>query len=1643
MWTCLRVGEASHPGPNQTMQSYVIGCANPTGLLGKAHVASKLPGMQDQRGLWGFSETHLTKRGCEQFQRDLHFATQGKASFLAGHPADYLSQNTGSIGGDSKGVGFLASFPGRPLTHDWDEGIFASARVQVAAYQIGNIWCKCGLAYGFAFNSHIAKTKKQTNTLLASLSTRIVLQSSGPRCILGDWNLTSEDAEHATFWKEQGFFDVQSFAKWKWGRDIQPTYRNKSVIDHIWLSREFAPWIQDVCIDNTWFADHALLFVRLQMPRTRRPAEIWIKPHALPWDAVPDANECPVPSIDGLDVDQTFCTLMHSLEEHVDKALRQTGQPGLVPSQRGRACTTECKLVHSPAPPLKRSKNQDPVIGFVGENWQHFHWFRQLRRLTNLQRLLLSTRCSERIKEVKALWQSIIAAKGFGGGFRHYWFHRASQHAGCIRVLPKQCPTVDEVTGIVINFQKELKALESCLNQHRSAQAKASRIADPTKIFQDLKAPRPLPVQTLIMNTHTEAVDIDDRTITIAPNTLTPGEPVMKDHHVVATEWISDVQFTLHQDVVVDVGDTLHQQEFAADAKALFGQFEDMWMRRWDKHRFVSDETWTPFCNMVTSLVPKPDAYMEHHPISVEQWYAAVRAKKVKTACGPDGITRMDLLKCPKPITVQLLRMIESIESGQPWPRAAMIDLISTLEKVELAHSPNQFRPICVLSGFYRVWASIRTKQLIQWLSKLSPKGLFGNRKGCDTSQLWWNLSVQIETAILEGDPLSGSLGDIVKCFNTLPRIPVFHLLSHLNVPACLIKPWFSAVSQLERRFSILGEVGGGLRSTTGFPEGDPLSICAMMVINIAMDAFLTNEHPGISLLTYVDNIELVGADTQEVIASVDSLRSFCGMLDIELDQPKQMFWSTSPGGRKHLRDTDLVVTYHVRDLGGQMTYCRRHVNKVIQQRIKSMADHWHRMSRSAAPYHRKVQSLLAAAWPKALHGASIVKLGDTHVAKLRTGALKGLGCTNKGINPMLHLSLVHEAKTDPGFYLLWQTVYTFRRNSNPSQVWPILDHLSAQGMRQDPGPCAVLLQRLHSIAWAWHGEGWVTDHDGIRLNLHDSPIQLLKQRLQQAWQAMVATELSTTRSSFAGLQHVDPGFTMEDFEDHSLEDQALLRVVLNGSFYTRDNLVHSGKVETKQCPWCPCIDSVAHRHWSCPFMSEVWGSVEDGLADRVQSMENCTSMHGWFPQLTGSKQWLRSLAALPDRTWEWEVPQTLPAVLHIFTDGSAMYPSQPRIRLASWAFVIADLETDDFVPVARGLVHGILQTVLRGEILAALSALRFMIAMDRDGVLWADNALVVQRIAMYQSGEPPPNNLEPNHDLWADLYEAVHLAGRHLIKCVKVPSHENIDNYTDLIDRWALRGNAAADREATGARNDMPSELFHLWNDLVAEHQQQVHDKLQLHQHFLAVGKRAVMKGSTAPSAPNVDGDTDEEAQEISPVHERTHDDAEIPHVFCPMPEWEMRNESIALGPCGSEVFHWLHTLVNQDDSVTSWVSMYQLLISYQLHVGCWGPAKQGKFWIRSEEFWPQAFSYNFLKQSKFFTQYLKHLGRSFGLVITGSFRRPTCSELIPVWCRCYKMRVSRGMMVRVDECLKRFKSTPFTKMKRDFAMFPVAYDL
>lgn len=553
---------------------------------------------------------------------------------------------------------------------------------------------------------------------------------------------------------------------------------------------------------------------------------------------------------------------------------------------------------------------------------------------------------------------------------------------------------------------------------------------------------------------------------------------------------------------------------------------------------------------------------MPYTPITVSRWRKAVQKKRGSTACGPDGVSKQDLTCLTDEMTQSLIDMFHHIEQGAEWPQAMLTGLITAIEKHPHAHSPSDFRPICVLSLAYRTWASIRTKEILGWLSKFSPEGLIGNRSRKETAHIWWSVASMIEQTWYDDHEVHGCITGIVKCYNCLPRIPVFAIATKMRLPIRILHPWLRVITCLERRFVITGGTGPGLRSTTGFPEGDPLSVAAMYLINLVMFQWVKFMTPSVRLWTFVDNIETTATNPGDALDSLDALKPFCSSLDIELDTAKTVCWATSSEAREYMRMSGCTVIYDTKDLGGQMVFCRRHTNKVVRARAEGLGEYWTRLARSPAPLEQKELSLRVAAWPRALHGISTAIFGQDHLTRLRTRALRSLGWTNKGMHPMLQLSCLSDIRSDPGYWCLWQTVIAFRRFADPLPCFQILDFLiDHPEKRIDPGPCGVLLQRLHHIAWSWHSGGWLTDHQGFQIHLMDSPIQLLKQRLQHGWRAMVGA-IAAERKSMRGLATADFGFTLEAFQRYDTKQKGFLRYALNGSFFTKDKLIHAGLVQ-------------------------------------------------------------------------------------------------------------------------------------------------------------------------------------------------------------------------------------------------------------------------------------------------------------------------------------------------------------------------------------------------------------------------------------------------------------------------------------------------
>lgn len=159
-----------------------------------------------------------------------------------------------------------------------------------------------------------------------------------------------------------------------------------------------------------------------------------------------------------------------------------------------------------------------------------------------------------------------------------------------------------------------------------------------------------------------------------------------------------------------------------------------------------------------------------------------------------------------------------------------------------------------------------------------------------------------------------------------------------------------------------------------------------------------------------------------------------------------------------------------------------------------------------------------------------------------------------------------------------------------------VLDSVS-QGF---PGPSHALLGRLHEINWSWlQTRGCKTT---IFTHVLHTPIQQLTIRLEQGWHAYVGG-LRNQHRSMQALERVDVSFSTQGVVSLSPDVQGMLRVIMNGTFYTNNKLAHCNAAGSEQCPWCDKVDSANHRHFACPFMDDIRSQIHPDILEDLRNL--------------------------------------------------------------------------------------------------------------------------------------------------------------------------------------------------------------------------------------------------------------------------------------------------------------------------------------------------------------------------------------------------------------------------------------------------------
>ncbi|KAJ9454416.1 hypothetical protein DIPPA_21518 [Diplonema papillatum] len=145
--------------------------------------------------------------------------------------------------------------------------------------------------------------------------------------------------------------------------------------------------------------------------------------------------------------------------------------------------------------------------------------------------------------------------------------------------------------------------------------------------------------------------------------------------------------------------------------------------------------------------------YIEHRPMECrdltgEDLKSVLGKKRDGGVPGVDGWDTAELKKLSLPLLNALVAVFNAIEATGTWPDALLEAAVTLIPKDETL-DPLALRPITVTSAIYRLWASTRLRDVVQWQEKWIADSQHGFRPKHGTVDVVFEIASQIEEALL------------------------------------------------------------------------------------------------------------------------------------------------------------------------------------------------------------------------------------------------------------------------------------------------------------------------------------------------------------------------------------------------------------------------------------------------------------------------------------------------------------------------------------------------------------------------------------------------------------------------------------------------------------------------------------------------------------------------------------------------------------------------------------------------------------------------------------------------------------------------------------------------------------------------------
>ena len=383
-----------------------------------------------------------------------------------------------------------------------------------------------------------------------------------------------------------------------------------------------------------------------------------------------------------------------------------------------------------------------------------------------------------------------------------------------------------------------------------------------------------------------------------------------------------------------------------------------------------------------------------------------------------------------------------------------------------------------------------------------------------------------------------------------------------------------------------------------------------------------------------------------------------------------------------------------------------------------------------------------------------------------------------------------------------------------------------------------------------------------------------------------------------------------------------LQSIVRDGSFFTDAYKSKFDVSKDRFCTECGRKDTREHRYVCCPRYHDVRANHQD-------IVQQWTLLPSSFRQfgLVSENPWRlllwEAFVSLPCRLTEWSCKPT-GRVKNVFTDGSCANPRDSEEALASWAVVWVEGN----IVLTSSPLKGLSQTILRAEISAVLSAVRWACYHEGELHIWCDNQTTVDHFRELQQNLANFQDFE-HTDLWSEIDLALKQAVSE-IYIHKVASHVPSESCFSPQDDWCQHWNGVADAEANRANFSRPSWFQRIWNRYIS-HREAWKSKVQrLSAFHLAVANKDIESKEQMHfcEEPAVDGIAFERFDNDYSLSQQLATLQDVEFVF------DSKSANATFPVCTNLLQNWLIE-IDQAASSMRLVSYLELFVCFRLNCG------------------------------------------------------------------------------------------------------------